>query len=182
MSLVRVLRSLVSRPRCQRLLMTPVGLAVFAGGLVLVVYVSLWMDRAVGIASVLPPGIGYVTGSALLSLGLVLWIWCVIRFGAADGTPLPFNPPTELVTGGPYAIVRNPMLIGVFGFMFGLGFMLQSFSLVVVLTPAFIICNVIELKLIEEPDLERRFGARYIQYKKAVPMFIPDLTRMRLPG
>jgi len=30
-----------------------------------------------------------------------------------------------------------------------------------------------ELKYIEEPELERRMGEPYIQYKKLVPMFFP---------
>jgi protein-S-isoprenylcysteine O-methyltransferase Ste14 len=33
------------------------------------------------------------------------------------------------------------------------------------------------LKLIEEPELERRFGASYIEYKRQVPMFVPKIAR-----
>jgi len=33
-----------------------------------------------------------------------------------------------------------------------------------------------ELKAVEEPELERRFGEEYISYKKEVPMFIPRLS------
>jgi len=41
----------------------------------------------------------------------------------------------------------------------------------------FIIFNVLELKLVEEPELERRFGESYIEYRRRVPMFIPKVAR-----
>ena len=40
----------------------------------------------------------------------------------------------------------------------------------------------IELKRVEEPELTRRFGERYSEYKKRVPMFIPRLGRSREPS
>jgi protein-S-isoprenylcysteine O-methyltransferase Ste14 len=65
------------------------------------------------------------------------------------------------------------MLSGVFACMFGLGFLLHSVSMVIVWTPAFVVVNVIELKLVEEPELERRFGASYRDYRRRTPMFVP---------
>ncbi len=29
--------------------------------------------------------------------------------------------------------------------------------------------------MIEEPELEKRFGKEYLEYKKRVPMFIPKI-------
>jgi protein-S-isoprenylcysteine O-methyltransferase Ste14 len=88
---------------------------------------------------------------------------------------VPFNPPPKLVTTGPYAHVRNPMLTGVFVLLFGLGVLLRSISLVSIFTPLFILFNVWELKAVEERELERRLGKDYVEYKKKVPMFIPRL-------
>jgi len=34
---------------------------------------------------------------------------------------------------------------------------------------------VLELKAIEEPELEKRLGKKYLEYKKKMPMFIPWL-------
>jgi protein-S-isoprenylcysteine O-methyltransferase Ste14 len=45
--------------------------------------------------------------------------WSVLNFLRAKGTPVPFNPPPQLVTTGPYAYTRNPMLTGVFSLLFG---------------------------------------------------------------
>ena len=160
-----------------RLLLTPVGLVVFFGMLLLVVFGSMYMDRALGFPKLLSGPIGTLIGVVLLSLGLVIWAWCVVWFSKAKGTPVPFNPPRELVTVGPYAWSRNPMLTGVFAFLFGTGFLLHSVSMVFVWTPVFVIFNVLELKLIEEPELERRFGESYIEYRRRVPMFVPKGVR-----
>ena len=160
-----------------RLLLTPVGLVVFFGMLLLVVFGSLYMDRALGFPKLLSEPIGTLIGAVLLSLGLIIWAWCVVWFSKAKGTPVPFNPPHELVTVGPYAWSRNPMLTGVFAVLFGIGFLLHSVSMVFVWTPAFIIFNVLELKLVEESELERRFGESYIAYRRRVPMFVPKGDR-----
>ena len=145
--------------------------------LLLVVFGSLYMDRALDFPKLLSGPIGTLIGVLLLSLGMVIWAWCVVWFSKAKGTPVPFNPPRELVTAGPYAWSRNPMLTGVFAFLFGIGFLLHSVSMVFVWTPVFVILNVLELKLIEEPELERRFGESYIEYKRRVPMFVPKGAR-----
>ena len=67
------------------------------------------------------------------------------------------------------------MLTGVFLFLFGLGLAVDSFSLVFVFTPLYILFNVWELKRIEEPELVRRLGDEYIEYRAQTPMFIPWL-------
>ena len=41
----------------------------------------------------------------------------------------------------------------------------------------FVVLNLIELKLVEEPELERRFDASYREYKRRVPMFVPKPPR-----
>jgi protein-S-isoprenylcysteine O-methyltransferase Ste14 len=65
------------------------------------------------------------------------------------------------------------MLTGVFALLFGLGFCLRSISLLVVFTPLFILINVWELKAIEEPELIKRLGQEYIEYRNTTPMFFP---------
>jgi protein-S-isoprenylcysteine O-methyltransferase Ste14 len=156
--------------------MTPIGLLVFASILLLLVFGSLYMDRALSLPELLPGVLGSAIGGVLLVAGVVLWAWCVVWFMRARGTPVPFNPPRELVAVGPYAWSRNPMLTGVFACLFGLGFFLNSVSMVVVWTPVFVLLNVFELKMVEEPELERRFGTSYREYKRRVPMFVPRVA------
>ena len=65
------------------------------------------------------------------------------------------------------------MLSGVFAAQFGLGFLFHSVAMVFLWTPVFVALNVIELKLVEEPEIERRLGEDYRDYKRRVPMFVP---------
>ncbi len=71
------------------------------------------------------------------------------------------------------------MLSGVFILMFGFGVLLNSISLVFIFTPLFILFNFFELKTIEEPELEKRLGKDYSEYKKRVAIFIPKLGRIK---
>jgi protein-S-isoprenylcysteine O-methyltransferase Ste14 len=50
--------------------------------------------------------------------------------------------------------------------------------IVFIFTPLFIAFNVWELKAIEEPELEKRLGTEYLEYKKRTPMFLPDLIKI----
>ena len=104
-------------------------------------------------------------------------LWSMVHFIKVRGTPVPFNPPPKLVTTGPYARARNPMLTGLFIFLLGLGILFGSISLIFIFTPLFVLLNVLELRAIEEPELEKRLGTEYIEYKKRTPMFIPRLKR-----
>jgi protein-S-isoprenylcysteine O-methyltransferase Ste14 len=174
-----VFYSVATGPERRRRLLTPVGLVVFGGLLLLVVFGSLRTDRALGLPLLLPGAVGWMVGVPLLAAGLTLVAWCLVLFRRGKGTPVPFNPPRELVVAGPYAWVRNPMLTGVFACLFGLGFCLNSLSMVVLWTPVFVLANAIEVRFVEEPELERRFGASYSEYRRRVPMFIPRVVSRR---
>jgi len=70
------------------------------------------------------------------------------------------------------------MLTGVFALLFGIGALLGSASLLVIITPLFILVNVWELKVIEEPELVKRLDQDYIEYRKSTPMFFPSLGKI----
>lgn len=165
--------SVATGSKRRRDLLTPVGLIVFGLSLVVVMAGGLYTDRALGLPGLLPGPSGLVIGVTLLIPASFLTGWCVLRFLKARGTPVPFNPPSALIVSGPYRWMRNPMVTGVFLGLFGLGFILHSLSIVVLWTPAYILLHAIELKMVEEPELERRFGESYTAYRRTVPMFVP---------
>ena len=109
-----------------------------------------------------------------------LWV-SAYHFLKVKGTPVPFNPPPKVVDTGPYRYARNPMLTGVFLFLFGVGFGINSFSLVFFFTPLYILIHVWELKEIEEPELMKRLGDEYVEYRKRTPMFFPRLKQRMKP-
>jgi protein-S-isoprenylcysteine O-methyltransferase Ste14 len=162
--------------------LTPLGLLVFATTLAIVIIGGLNTDSWLALPPLLPGTASTIAGALFLTAGAWLCGWCVVRFLKARGTPVPLNPPDELIVSGPYAFVRNPMLSGVFGALFGLGLLYHSVGLALIWTPAYSVLHMIELRWVEEPELEQRFGAAYTDYRARVPMFIPRLRRYRTPA
>ena len=158
-----------------RNILTPVGAIFFFTFTLLFIVVSLWVDKFLGFPKLLPSSLNIIVSLPILAIGLLLILWSILHFLKVKGTPVLFNPPPQLVSTGPYAYVRNPMLTGVFILLFGLVILFRSISLVFIFTPLFILLNVIELKAVEEQELERRLGKEYVEYKRRTPMFIPRL-------
>jgi protein-S-isoprenylcysteine O-methyltransferase Ste14 len=173
--LINVLYKITTGSKKVRTLLTPVGATLFFCFVILFIVLSLHLDRVLKLPKILPSPLNFVLSLPLLFFGLFLVLWSVLHFLKVNGTPVPFNPPPRLVITGPYAHVRNPMLIGVFILLFGFGTAFRSVSLFFIVTPLFICFNVWELKSIEEPELSRRLGQEYIKYKARTPMFIPAL-------
>jgi len=96
------------------------------------------------------------------------------------GTPVPIAPTKKLVTTGPYGLCRNPMTLGELLYLTGLALSLGSPSLLI-LTWAFLFPVVVAyLKLVEERELEARFGEA-LAYKREVPFLLPRPRRSRGP-
>ena len=160
-----------------RTVLTPVGLLVFGLFTALFVVAALLVDRLFGLPGLLPQAARLPVALPLIAVGTTVTAWSAIHFLRARGTPVPFNPPPELVDTGPYRYARNPMVTGVFLLLFGIGFGVNSISMVCVFTPLYVLANAWELKQIEEPELERRLGERYVKYRNRTPMFLPGVGR-----
>ena len=160
-----------------RIIMTPIGIILWFGLSVLFIFASLWLDGHLPVYLSLPTLAKIFISAPLLIIAAILAPGTVITFIKARGSPVPFNPPKELVTTGLYSQIRNPMLLGWFMILFGLGILLNSISLIFIFTPLFICLNILYLKTIEEKEMEKKFGKAYLKYKESVPMFIPRLRR-----
>lgn len=156
-----------------RTLLTPIGLMIFIAFTALFVFAAIIVDRLLNLPGLLPEGARLFVSIPLIVVGLAVTGWSVFHFLKVQGTPVPFNPPPKVVSTGPYRFARNPMLTGVFLFFLGIGFCVGSFSLVLFFTPLYVLVNVWELKKIEEPELIKRLGDEYIEYRRHTPMFIP---------
>ena len=173
---IDILYNVATGSRRVRNFFTPIG-AIFFGLLIFgFVIMALHLDRLLGLADIFPGQLNIILSLPLFSLSLFLIGWSVQNFLKVKGTPVPFNPPPQLVTSGPYAYTRNPMLTGVFALLFGIGIFFGSVSLLFVFTPFFILLNFWELKTIEEPELVKRLGQEYIEYRKMTPMFFPSFN------
>ena len=164
-----------------RTMLTALGGTVFLSVLACSIGLAFFLDRYFSLPCLCAPPWQWLVAVPLLAVGLWLWAWSLLHFLKARGTPVPFNPPPRLVTTGPYAYVRNPMMSGVFLLLQGFGLACNSMVLTVFLGPLFILIMVLELKWIEEPELEKRLGAIYSDYRRRVPMFIPHICTDRRP-
>ena len=79
----------------------------------------------------------------------------------------PDQPPTFLVTTGPYRFSRNPMYVGLTLLQLGFALTFNSFWLVLTLVPTLLIMSrgVIDR---EEQFLATMFGQTYIDYRNRV--------------
>jgi protein-S-isoprenylcysteine O-methyltransferase Ste14 len=72
-----------------------------------------------------------IAGAVLLGAGVGVLAHTVIRFAAEGlGTPFPAAPTQNLVVGGLYRYVRNPMYLAVIAIVLGQAAILGSASLV----------------------------------------------------
>jgi protein-S-isoprenylcysteine O-methyltransferase Ste14 len=153
--------------------LTPVGALIFGFFLFIFVYAAIQFDNFLKLPGMFTFPLNLYISMPLILLGLFISGLSIVYFLKVKGTPVPVNPPPKLVNTGPYRYIRNPMLSGIFFLMFGIGFLIDNFSLIFIFTPLFMLINAWELKMIEEPELSRRLGKKYDDYKNITPMFIP---------
>jgi protein-S-isoprenylcysteine O-methyltransferase Ste14 len=149
------------------------------------ILVPLWIARRQGVGLALGDGpiawLLQLAGVAVLALGLLFFASSLRRFAReGEGTLAPWDPPRRLVVRGPYRHVRNPMISGVVLVLFGEALILLS-PAHAAWAAAFLALNSVYIPLVEEPQLERRFGDAYRDYCRHVPRVIPR-ARPWAPG
>jgi protein-S-isoprenylcysteine O-methyltransferase Ste14 len=114
-----------------------------------------------------------IAGAILIVVGVVALLHAFLRFVVEGlGTPAPLAPTENLVVGGLYRYVRNPMYLAVGAIIVGQALVLGQFILLVY-AAAFFVAVVSFVHLYEEPTLRRQFGERYETYRCAVPGWWP---------
>jgi protein-S-isoprenylcysteine O-methyltransferase Ste14 len=134
------------------------ALAVIAG------LVLDWLEPLPFLPEDWPAGL---VGAVVFVLALVLAIWAIDTMTRA-GTNVPTNrPTTAIVEGGPYRFTRNPIYMGMFGGLIGLGIAFDNPWLLAMLVPfALVIRYGVVVR--EEAYLERTFGEAYRGYRRRV--------------
>lgn len=78
----------------------------------------------------------------------------------------------NLVAGGPYALMRNPMYLGTFLIGVGISLLIFKWWVSPVFGLIFLLIYAPQIKK-EEAVLSRRFGDVYLRYRQATPIFLP---------
>jgi protein-S-isoprenylcysteine O-methyltransferase Ste14 len=122
-----------------------------------------------------------ILGVLLIVPGILLVEWTIgLQFVRGLGTPIPLVATRQLVTTGPYSYSRNPMATGTTVVYVGIAAYIGSLS-AVALASIYPIVITAYTKLVEEKELERRFGAEYVAYKRRIPFLVPRLPRRKCP-
>jgi protein-S-isoprenylcysteine O-methyltransferase Ste14 len=119
--------------------------------------------------------INMIVGVLFISGGAFLGLWSIqVQISIGGGTPVPVMPTHKLIVKAPFVYCRNPMTLGTFLGYFGICILIGSISAIVIIL---ILTTMLLLyvKLIEEKELEARFGVEYLEYKRNTPFILPRL-------
>jgi len=109
-------------------------------------------------------------GLALLGLGLGFAIWARVHIGRNWGTPMTQKDEPELVTSGPYHLVRHPIYSGILVAGVGTSVALSWMWLTaVVLAGVYFVYSA----TVEERYLTQQFPDTYPAYKRSTKMLVP---------
>ncbi|MBI2711061.1 MAG: isoprenylcysteine carboxylmethyltransferase family protein [Actinobacteria bacterium] len=99
-------------------------------------------------------------------------VQAVMEFAAHGGTPLPLDPPSTLVTTGPYAYVANPMQLGGTVLLAAWGLVLEQPG-VIAATVVAALFSAGYAAWSEHTELSARFGEDWGRYRTGVRLWVP---------
>ncbi|KKU56953.1 hypothetical protein A3H89_05590 [Candidatus Amesbacteria bacterium RIFCSPLOWO2_02_FULL_48_11] len=111
-------------------------------------------------------------GSIFILAGIAVVLACfgLFRF-LGRGTPIPTDPPKQLVIKGLYKYSRNPMYIAYILLLLGEFLLLGHVLLLGYLLVFIPLCHLLVV-CYEEPVLQKRFGQSYLDYCLTTPRWI----------
>jgi len=109
-------------------------------------------------------------GSLLLVAGAAGRLWCTLYIAGKKSR--------QLVTGGPYALCRNPLYFFSFLLAAGVTLIFQHLAVIVLLAVSFPLFHLLAIEQ-EERRLSAIFGESYRAYCRQTPRLIPSLGNWR---
>ncbi len=144
---------------------------------ILLVYLSAWLDRRLGLPLFLFPPWTTILGWVLIISGLLFALWAVVvQFAIGRGTPVPVMATQALIVRPPYNYCRNPMALGTIVLYGGIAVLMGSISamMLVALGAALLLYYI---RIAEEKEMTLRFGDSYEAYRRQTPFLIPRFRR-----
>lgn len=112
-------------------------------------------------------------GIVLFAVGLAFATWARLHLGRNWGTPMSRKDDPELVTTGPYSLVRHPIYSGILTAGLGTAVALNwSWLGLVALVGVYFIYSAV----VEERYLGERIGERYADYRRTTKMLVPFIV------
>ncbi|MGH2908630.1 MAG: methyltransferase family protein [Solirubrobacteraceae bacterium] len=144
---------------------TPVG-----GLSALAVFLIVRVFRT-GSLAVHSPVLG-VIGAVVFVTGIALAIWARIHLGRNWGMPMTERLEPELITTGPYRLIRHPIYTGLLLGMFGTALATDLIGLIVAAALSGLFYY---SATVEERNLTAAFPSAYPAYRETTKMLIPYL-------
>jgi|SRR6476619_2251552 len=118
--------------------------------------------------------VGHVVGVVLAVTGILLTFAAQMAMGQSWRIGVDPGERTELVTGGPFGLVRNPIYSAMIPTVIGLVLMVPS-ALSLGAIVALVVALELQVRLVEEPYLLKVHGATYAEYAARVGRFVPGV-------
>jgi protein-S-isoprenylcysteine O-methyltransferase Ste14 len=122
-----------------------------------------------GGAGIHSPVLGAI-GAVVFASGIALAIWARIHLGRNWGMPMTQKAEPELVTSGPYRLVRHPIYSGLLLAVLGTALATSLTGLIIV---AILAAYFYFSASVEERNLTRTFPTAYPAYRTHTKMLIP---------
>lgn len=120
-----------------------------------------------------PGALRMVGGGVLVVGGIGVWAVCLDHFSRrGHGTPFPLDAPRDLVTTGPFAVIRNPIMAGELAVIWGEALYFGALGIALYALLATLAGHLV-VRHVEEPELRERFGSEYETYCRRVPRWFP---------
>jgi protein-S-isoprenylcysteine O-methyltransferase Ste14 len=145
------------------------GIRIRALSAICVVIILRLDHHATG--SVHSPVLGAV-GAVVFAAGLAVAVWARVHLGRNWGMPMTERAEPELITSGPYRLVRHPIYTGLILALVGTALATNLIGLIVFLIPA---AYFYFSATVEERNLTATFPQQYPAYQQHTKKLIPFL-------
>ena len=114
------------------------------------------------------------TVGLLMAAAVALFAWSARTMGRNWAVVARTRADHQLVTSGPFALVRNPIYLAMGLFLLGLAIATGHARALWITIPVFLVGTMIRIRA-EEALLEKRFGEPYRAYKARVKRLVPGV-------
>jgi protein-S-isoprenylcysteine O-methyltransferase Ste14 len=112
-------------------------------------------------------------GAALTLAGLLFTVWARVYLGRNWSGVVTVKADHELITGGPYALVRHPIYTGLLLAFIGTALAVGEWR--GVLSVALALIAIVHRIIVEESFMRQQFGAAYDNYALRVRALVPGV-------
>jgi protein-S-isoprenylcysteine O-methyltransferase Ste14 len=113
----------------------------------------------------------YTLGAILIFLSLIIISISILKFKKNKTSIDPNDIPDTLIVSFPYSISRNPIYLSMLILLFGIDMMFRNIIMFINLIIFFIIINIFVIPK-EEINIEKKFGNKFIDYKRKIRRWI----------